>query len=297
MAQRLPSNANEFIEQQLDKRLLSIEKTMGADCVSLNGPLLHGVDNLLRVAVENRKAASKKKKLVVVLTTTGGYVEVAQRVAETFRHNYDTVDFVVPNYAYSAGTILAMSGDAIHMDYYSRLGPIDPQVENKSGRLVPALGYLEKYKALLERAKDPNDPISLAEVQLLIDGFDQAELYQFEQAQNLSVTLLKEWLVRYKFKDWDRTRTRGLAVTEEMKNDQAEEIARALNDTKRWHTHGRGISRDVLERDINLIINDLDTNEALNGKVKQYHDLLEDYMAKKADKGIVHIRQSYQPFM
>jgi len=265
--------------------------------VSLAGPLLHGVDDLLRVAVEKRRRVSKKTRLVVILTTTGGYVEVAQRVAETFRHNYSTVDFVVPNYAYSAGTVLAMSGDAIHMDYYSRLGPIDPQIENKSGRLVPALGYLEKYNALLDRAKDPNDPITLAEVQLLIDGFDQAELYQYEQARNLSVTLLIDWLAKYKFKDWDKTETQGAPVSQEMKERRAEEIANELNKTDRWHTHGRGISREVLERDIGLRIDDLDANEALNKKIKQYHDLLEDYMGKKADKGVVHIRGSYQPFM
>jgi len=52
------------------------------------------------------------------------------------------VDFLIPSHAMSAGTILAMSGDAIHMDYYSVLGPIDPQVENQEGRLIPALGYL-----------------------------------------------------------------------------------------------------------------------------------------------------------
>jgi len=75
------------------------------------------------------------------------------------------------------------------MDYYSRLGPIDPQSRNTRGRSVPALGYLKRWEQLVEKSN--NGTLSLAEAQLMIDGFDQAELYQYEQAQELSVTLLR----------------------------------------------------------------------------------------------------------
>jgi len=51
-----------------------------------------------------------------VLTTGGGSIEVVQRIVDVFRQHYTLVDFIVPNYAYSAGTVLAMSGDAIYMD-------------------------------------------------------------------------------------------------------------------------------------------------------------------------------------
>lgn len=46
----------------------------------------------------------------------------------------------MPNFAYSAGTIFCMSGDNIYMNYYSALGPVDPQVQNRDGKLVAALG-------------------------------------------------------------------------------------------------------------------------------------------------------------
>ena len=45
-----------------------------------------------------------------------------------------------------------LSGDEIYMDYYSRLGPIDPQVNNQEGRQVPALGYLKQWERLQEKA-------------------------------------------------------------------------------------------------------------------------------------------------
>src|SRR5262249_51090965 len=144
-------------------------------------------------------------------------------------------DFVIPNYAYSAGTVFTMSGDAIHMDYYSRLGPIDPQIPSSQGRMVSALGHLARYNALIEKAQ--KGTITAAEVQLLIEGFDQGELYDYEQAKELSIAVLEEWLVKYKFKNWKETETRKIAVTDQMKKDRASFIGKELNNTERWHSH------------------------------------------------------------
>ena len=47
-----------------------------------------------------------------------------------------------------------MSGDEIWMDYFSVLGPIDPQVKNKEGKFVPALGYLDKVNSLIDKARN-----------------------------------------------------------------------------------------------------------------------------------------------
>ena len=151
-------------------------------------------------------------------------MEPVQRMVATIRRHYQIVDFVIPNYAYSAGTILALSGDAILMDYYSRLGPIDPQIKSSRGRTVSALGHLEKYNELIKKAQ--TGKISAAEVQLLIEGFDQAELYNIEQARELSIAALEEWLVEYKFKNWKTTETRKQPVTLEMKKKRASLIGK-----------------------------------------------------------------------
>lgn len=49
---------------------------------------------------------------------------------------------------------MCCSGDKIYMDYYSVLGPIDPQVMNKDGKFVAALGYLDKINELIKKARD-----------------------------------------------------------------------------------------------------------------------------------------------
>src|SRR5579864_8318457 len=295
MPQFNAATANEFLEQQLDQRLKAIERSFSGHAISVSGPLVDGVDDILRKVVEKRcKQRPISPNLVIILTTEGGYIETVARMVATVRRHYQVVDFVVPNYAYSAGTVFAMSGDAIHMDYYSRLGPIDPQIETRPGRGVSALGHLEKYNALIEKAV--NNTISTAETQLLIDGFDQAELYNYEQARALSISLLEEWLAKYKFKDWTETETRRLPVTDQMKRDRATDVGEKLNDTKRWHSHGYGISMEVLRRDLNLRIDDYEESANRCDKIRDYFDLLADYMLKRGASGTVHTVGDYRPF-
>ena len=293
MAEPTLSSADEFIEQKLHEGIRRIEELFTADAICFNGPILFGIDDSLRTVVEKKSSQDgKRDTLVVILTTTGGYIEVVHRIVATFRKHYNLVDFIIPNYAYSAGTVLAMSGDAIHMDYYSRLGPIDPQIETGRGRGVSALGYVERYNDLIKKSQEGK--ISTAETQLMIHGFDQGELYAWEQARELSITLLKEWLVNYKFKNWKKTTTRKKRVTEAMKRARAANIAKELNNTRKWHVHGHGISMDVLDRILRLQIDDLEKNPERRDAVKQYHDLFTDYMAKTGTKAAIHIAGEYR---
>jgi len=135
-------DANNIIEEQLDERIGAIEQAADADVVTYMGPMYPPAEDEIKDALECMPG--RRESLMCVLETEGGYIDTAERIARCFRHHYRRVDFVVPNYAMSAGTVLVMSGDAIHMDYSSILGPIDPQVSKGDG-LVPALGYLEQY--------------------------------------------------------------------------------------------------------------------------------------------------------
>jgi hypothetical protein len=130
----------------------------------------------------------------------------------------------------------------------------------------------------------------------MIEGFDQAALYRYEEARNLSVALLEEWLAKYKFKNWTKTATHGRKVTPEMRKQRAVEIAEQLNDTKTWHSHGTGISMEVLSRRLKLVIEDLEQKPERWELVKQYDGLLVDYMAKRGVRGVLHTVGRYLPF-
>jgi len=286
-------DADVFVKQQLDLMAEELAGHLKSDVLAFNGPLVFPVDEVVRDVIETVRQTSNKRRLSVLLTTDGGYAEVVHRISDTLRHHYRIVDFIVPNYAYSAGTVLVMSGDAISMNYFSRLGPIDPQIRTPTGRQVSALGYLIHYEELMVKAaKGKLTPIEAT--QLL--SFDLAELADIRHAREYSVELLKRWLVKYKFKNWRETETRKIRVTTQMKKDRAEAIARILNNPERWHSHGYGISMEELRRDLKLQIDDFDTVPSLADSLPKYHGLLVDYMLKNGDVGVLHTPGQYVPF-
>jgi len=289
----IANNANSIIEQELDTHIKALEEELDSDVLTFSGKLSYGADDVIRDAAESIQ--NKRQKLTVVLETTGGYIEVVQRMVVTLRRHYPNhIGFIIPNYAMSAGTVFVMSGDVIYMDYYSILGPIDPQVGRPGGTgMIPALGYLVQYERLIKKSQAGT--LSTAEMTFLIEKFDPAELYRYEQARDLSISLLKEWLVKYKFKTWDKTETRQKTVTKKMKSHRAAAIARLLNKTQEWHSHGRGISMEVLRRKLNLRIEDFGSNANLDQKIKIYHKLLVDYMMRRAQNGVAHTRGRYVP--
>lgn len=282
-----PTGLQAVVKENLDRHLVQIEHFLGRDAVAIYGPIVHGLDKMVRDAIERLDKHDSAKRAAIILNTQGGTVEVVERMVDTIRAFYDDVTFVVPDRAMSAGTIFVMSGDSIMMDYFSRLGPIDPQLQ-KDDHLVPALSYLLQYKRLIK--KDRRGKLTNAEYALL-SKFDLAELHQFEQARELSITLLRGWLAKYKFKNWLTTETQKIPVTPEMREDRAKTIATVLSNNTRWHSHGRGISRETLEGDeFKLKIDDLRANSELHRTVRLYHDCLSDFMRTIKMPIFVHSR-------
>jgi len=93
---------------------------------------------------------------------------------------------------------------------------------------------------------------------------------------------LEEWLVKYKFKNWKITQTQQTKVTRPMRKARANEIAEKLNDTKHWHSHGRGIPMEMLRRDLNLQIEDFDADQNRAKPIHDYFRLLQDYQGRRA---------------
>lgn len=284
-------DSNRIIEQQLRQRIIAIEEANDADVLTYIGPIFPPADDAIKDAIED--ITSRRGSMFVIIETDGGYVDVAERIARILRHHYGRVEFIVPSYAMSAGTVLVMSGDAIHMDYASTLGPIDPQVSKDGGRMfVPALGYLEQYDRLIKKSAEGT--LTSAEAMYLVQNFDPAELYRYEQERELSIALLEDWLVNYKFKSWTKTETNGKTVTKRMRANRAKRVGQMLNDTAHWHSHNRGIPMEVLRRDLKLQIEDFGKNEALDRPMHDYYRLLKDYTMRRGHHyAVTHTRGEY----
>ncbi len=256
-------------------KLMNLEKHLNSDVLVYYGDILLNSDNIIRQVIEDLQLdKNKHKSLSVILTTNGGSLSPVERIVNVFRNFYNEVNFIIPDHAYSAGTIMCMSADNIYMNYYSVLGPIDPQVQNKDGHLVPALNYLDKISEMLEKAK--NGTLTDAEFVILKD-FDLAELREYEQARDLAISILKKWLVQYKFKNWN-VHKNGQAVTEEEKINRAKEIAESLSDNNKWKTHGRPINLDILSTELKLKIVDYGKDPVLNHLIEEYYNHIEEYI-------------------
>lgn len=283
---------DQHISSALKQYAGRLEGYFKCDVLSYVGPIYPAAVTQYREVLEGLKGSQKPEghspeKLVIVLTTGGGVVETVEKMVNLTRNHYSDVSFVVPDMAMSAGTVWCMSGDRIWMDYGSSLGPIDPQVQSSNGSFVPALGYLDKVNEFI--CKSAGNALTAAEA-IMLQKVDLAELRRYEQARDLSTSLLKQWLVAYKFKNWSRHRTNnpGTPVTAAEKEARAEQIATDLANNKRWHSHSRMIGMACLQQDLRLEIDDYSSVPELRDNVKIYNALLTEHVERKSSPIFVH---------
>ena len=268
-----------------------LETKLDADIVYLNSEMRMNIFMWFRETIEKMAGRpGKRKAIAIFLTTPGGQAEVVEKLVEVVRQHYTLVYFVVPVAAMSAGTIFCMSGDKIYMDYSSSLGPIDPQVPDREGKfLVPALGHLDKVNEIIEKSR--NNTITPVEFQWLLNQ-DLAMLRFYEQARDLSIALLKKWLVQYKFKDWltHRTNNPGSPVTLAEKEARATEIATLLSNNTHWNSHGRFIGISTLTRECRMDIDDFGKDADLQQAIRTYNDVLSDYLGRAEIRSYLYSR-------
>lgn len=64
----------------------------------------------------------------IILHTPGGLVLAAQQIARALKNHPARVTAIVPHYAMSGGTLIALAADEILLDENAVLGPVDPQI-------------------------------------------------------------------------------------------------------------------------------------------------------------------------
>jgi len=279
---------DETIKETLNKALRALEEYFEADVIFYYGAIHPRLEKAFRDFIEEIKTDAEfdRNRLVVFLNTPGGSAETVEKMVSIIRFHYSEVYFVVPDSAMSAGTILCMSGDKIFMDYSSSLGPIDPQVFNGKN-YVPALGYLDKVEEML--LKSANGTLTEAEY-VLLQNLDLAELRSFEMSRSLTINLLIEWLVNFKFKDWNVHSSTTEEVTEEEKVARAKDIANHLSNNSIWHSHGRYIGIKTLTEFLKLKIEDYSNDMPLKELIRNYNDLLCEYVIRLGNTIFIHSR-------
>ncbi len=190
---------------------------------------------------------SSCKEIDIVLVTPGGLADQVNNFVNALRPRFDKVNFIVLNMAMSAGTIFIMSGDEIIMSKQSKIGPIDPQIPNREGRFIPAQSILLTLEDIKKRGEEKlkkHEQPEWTDIQLL-KNIDPRDIGLAQIASNYSIETVKNFLIKYKFKTWEKHSSSGNPVTNEDKERRAKEIANILCDHSEWKSHGHAINRDV----------------------------------------------------
>jgi Serine dehydrogenase proteinase len=158
----------------------------------------------------------------VFLVSNGGSAEAAERIVRLLRERFSEIRFIVPANAYSAATLICLSGDEIIMDAVGTLGPIDPQING-----IPARAILRAFEQLEERLKSEG-PRALTAYMPLISKYDLHILEICKSAQDLSEELARTWLSAYMLKCSEADET-------------VDRVVKFLSDYDIHKSHGRSV--------------------------------------------------------
>ncbi len=139
------------------------------------------------------RSAPKDKPIDLILHTPGGLVLAATQIARALKEHPSETRVIVPHYAMSGGTLIALAADRIIMDPNAVLGPVDPQLGQ-----YPAPSIL---RAVERKGPEKVDDQTL----ILADVAEKA----IKQVQDFVFNLLKDRYGEEKARELARTLTEG----------------------------------------------------------------------------------------
>lgn len=139
------------------------------------------------------RMAPKNKPIDLIVHTPGGLVLAATQIAKALKDHPAETRVIVPHYAMSGGTLIALAADKIIMDPHAVLGPVDPQLGQ-----YPAPSIV---KAVRQKGMDKVDDQTL----ILADVAEKA----INQVQSFIYELLKDKYGGEKAKELAHVLTEG----------------------------------------------------------------------------------------
>lgn len=137
----------------------------------------------------------KSDKIDVLIHSPGGRPDATERIVSILRNKFKEVNFLIPHSAYSAATMLALSGDSIILHPSATLGPIDPQINGSPARSIKR-GF-EKVKKIVQE----EGPEALPAYIPLIEKYTLDLLELCDDSEKLSKELVSSWIKQYMFKN------------------------------------------------------------------------------------------------
>ncbi len=90
----------------------------------------------------------------IILHTPGGLVLASYQIALALKEHPAKTTVIIPHYAMSGGTLIALAADEIIMDKHAVLGPVDPQLTEGQNNTIPAASVLKAVEIKGEKEVD-----------------------------------------------------------------------------------------------------------------------------------------------
>lgn len=196
----------------------------------------------------------------VLIVSNGGIPEAAERIVRLLRGKFETVRFIVPAHAYSAATLICLSGNEILMDNLGTLGPIDPQIGG-----VPARTIIRAFENIEKRLK-VEGPAALSAYLPLLKNYDLHTLEICKTAQDLSEELARTFLSRYMLNCPEQD-PRVVKIVDDLSNFDKNK------------SHARSIDRGSA-REMGIIVSDIESIDGLQPLVRSLYNQYELFFNK-----------------
>lgn len=232
--------------QQLIKE---IQPSLNGDLIIYTANSSHPFSFIMQQDVllfEDLLSTSTSKVGYLMLTSPGGDPNAAEKLIIMCRERFTKGFYtIIPNYAKSAGTMIALGSDKILMGYLAELGPIDPQLQMgpMPGPSLPARSFIDGLENIRSNIKDKGDP-----VQMYIPMLSRIrpELIAIcQSAISDSRGFAEKWLKNCMLKDNPK---------------QAELVAKWLSEGNKYKSHGKVIdyseAKDTLKLNVEKIDKD-----------------------------------------
>jgi len=175
----------------------------------------------------------------LLINSPGGEPNAAEKILIMCKkHFIEEFNVIVPDYAKSAATMIALGSDKILMGYSSELGPVDPQLQIAPNQPpIPAQAFLSGIEYIRTRIKDKVNPDPL-EMYLPILSKIRPELITIcDNSIKHARELIEKWL------------SEGM-----LKNDkeQAKKVARLLSEGIEYKSHGKVIDYEEANKKLKL---------------------------------------------
>jgi hypothetical protein len=217
------------------------------------------IDPSDRIGFKSVTEAIDPVDLDILIHSAGGYPEATESIVQQLRSKYSNIRFIVPSYAKSAATMLAMSGNEILMDRDAELGPIDPQMRTQTGT-SPAEAIQEQFKKIQSELQA--DPTKLPSFLPILAPLGPSLLLDSQHAIELSKQLVRDWTKQYMFA--------GDAEAEQ----KSAKISDYLGDHSKFKSHARAVKiSDLIP--LGVKVTDIRSNPALYRAVDELYCVLD----------------------